>query len=337
MGGKMGKKAENNESYPITINLVIGVLAGFLIPVIQLFYLKLPWVPTVIFIICGIFILLLSFLSFIKIITIRTKYAKDENDPDASKTDSLLQLILMKFFDNRQRLFVITLLIATLTLSSIYTKLTEPTEKENVEAFLLSNNMKNNISTEYVSLNTDSLLEIGENNGGNYYSLDLIDITMSESLKVLYFDAGEYTFPNFNSQFIYSLDDLADLVLQPLSDANIDYEIYVKGRADIAGDGVFEKSLLENYKYQNIEYYPLSGKNKFSKKKQVWDLGDQYTNKDLPLLRAKFIQETLSAEPFKLKKPQILEGRVSPKETPLDRNVMIYLYIKWPDYFNTSG
>lgn len=137
-------------------------------------------------------------------------------------------------------------------------------------------------------------------------------------------------------------------VLAQIKEDTDEIHIYVKGYAD-KEDDFWERKLDSKFPYKEIEYYKANNylKNVYSinnanllkakiPSSKIIDAGN-YSNKDLPLLRAKFVFDNYFKdylkECLKIKsKGGILEGDVVESNSPDIRNTEIYVTVCASEY-----
>ncbi len=170
--------------------------------------------------------------------------------------------------------------------------------------------------------------ELVKGKKGKYFD---ITINQIKDKQVILFKKGCYTISDDDAEYKKALNNFGKGVVSYFDDKS-DYEIFVKGSADILGDNTFHDTIIPAYNYSKIEYFSgISDKGErslFSTEISTQAIPYIFNNSHLPNLRGKFIQEEFFETYDRLyKKPIILEGSVTLKEAAEDRNVNLFLYI----------
>ena len=113
-------------------------------------------------------------------------------------------------------------------------------------------------------------------------------------------------------------------------------DIFVKGSADITGDNdfraVIEDTSCQSESFLDIFIYPLVDKslNRYGRTPiaETTISKEYYINRDLPNLRARFVQCKLK-EAYVNLKPKILQGSVVPESGEKLRNVSLILFVPY--------
>ncbi len=165
---------------------------------------------------------------------------------------------------------------------------------------------------------------------GLYFKIELK--TPPIIVEKLQFNIEKYTISEFDKKFRKSVtkfkQDVEDITSE---NGNLDYEIFIQGKADADIGTQFEKPQVENYMFNSI--YVLrrnqSNNNQFTFNKKLFLLNNPYRNNDLPNLRGAFIKKVLNSPPngFPKSKLHVLNGDVVDEINPTERSVTIYLYI----------
>jgi len=120
-------------------------------------------------------------------------------------------------------------------------------------------------------------------------------------------------------------------VLRIIRNNKKEYEIFVRGSADLSNTD-FKKSLHKYYKFNSIKFLKHSDNNvQYEYTESEEKIYESYSNRNLPNLRAQFIVNQMNESDevtYPMTKLHILDGTVTQKYNPNDRNVRIYLYIK---------
>lgn len=158
---------------------------------------------------------------------------------------------------------------------------------------------------------------------GSYYEL----IVKGPAL----FPVGEYIIRGQDEAYSKPLDNFFDEIITILRRAHVQHRLFIKGSADRAGDQRFRRDFkIARYTYREIPYLPYDiQQEQFAQDTAIRHIPGQYTNRDLPDLRARYTQESLSSDTRQLEST-ILAGVVTPKlNEPLDRNITVLLYVRW--------
>lgn len=167
--------------------------------------------------------------------------------------------------------------------------------------------------------------ELVSGKNGKYY---IIDIKKAHKKNRIRFDAGQYTISAFESEYTNSISNFITDIISNIA-GKVEYDIFIKGSADIAGNTTFSNHLNPNYEYKAVHYYPqdYTNSDKFIPIIESQKIPNIYKNKHLPNLRAKFISEKLK-DAYDMDSI-ILDGNVSLKVDKRDRNVLLLLFVRW--------
>lgn len=168
--------------------------------------------------------------------------------------------------------------------------------------------------------------DLFEGQEGSYYTIDL---RSAADQKAWGFKLGEYTLDTFDRDFSRSISTLVRDIIKPL-EGKASYRLFVRGSADRDLDNDFHGKLVDGYNYSSVQYFPAIGPDQYRNAVHTRQIPRQFTNNDLPFLRAAFMQEKLSLQAYGLKAPDILEGVVVLKEDEASRNATVFLFIDWP-------
>jgi len=168
---------------------------------------------------------------------------------------------------------------------------------------------------------------------GYYWVIDIRDVKTGEILR---FKTGEYTIDDFDKKFRDSLAKFTGRILRELIPKNIEYRIFIKGSADILGHDTFQRKFESSYEFKKVDVY--QGVDRMAKyryryiQKYITDsITEPIRNGDLPNLRAKFMQLKLNEVYPELKGTTILDGDVEDRLGQEYRNVLILLFVDWPE------
>jgi hypothetical protein len=132
---------------------------------------------------------------------------------------------------------------------------------------------------------------IVEGKEGDYYFVDLKNAKTEE---ILLFKAGEYTIDGLDKKFSASITQFYNDVVQVTAKVRKP-EIFIKGSADASGNGSFKQRLIDvgcqSEDFLHIPVHRRIGGTLYQKEPTVESLQiEDYTNEELPNLRARFIQ-----------------------------------------------
>ena len=156
---------------------------------------------------------------------------------------------------------------------------------------------------------------------GRYYVVDLKNATSGVRY---FFPGGKYTLSAGDKEFRSSLNTFVADILSKF-DGKVRYDLYVRGNADVKP---YEGRLEPGFEFRQIKYVRSLGGDKYGVDMAQHDVGDTISNKDLPDLRAAFMQK-LIADAYPVKKPIILEGSVTAKTDDRDRNAELIMFVDW--------
>jgi hypothetical protein len=184
------------------------------------------------------------------------------------------------------------------------------------------------IETTYYQTNKIPESEIVEGKQGNYYFIDLKNVVTKE---VLFFKPGKYTIDSLDREFSQSITSFYREVWNTLQkDERI--EIFVLGSADVIGNESF-RGTVEDVDCQSEDFLATSvfpridtNSNRYSRSSESQLMSGEYKNRDLPNLRARFVQCKLK-EAYSDLNPKILQGSVSPEAGEHFRNVSLILFV----------
>ena len=147
------------------------------------------------------------------------------------------------------------------------------------------------------------------------------------------FKEGEYIIEDADEAYSKPLKDFIRKILDRLDKSHIDHKLYVKGSADLKGQGSFEGDFkIDRYTntYREIPYLLYDERQKqFTQETGMHRIPGKFKNSDLPDLRARFAQKVLEG---KMLTSRILQGDVTTNlDNPEDRHISFLLYVKWPD------
>jgi hypothetical protein len=193
--------------------------------------------------------------------------------------------------------------------------------------------LKTGMETDYVAIDRIPNHEIVKGRPGDYY---LINIKNSRTSDKIYFQAGEFTIPDLDENFVTSLRKFMTDVYGKVNN-KVACQLYAKGSADHKGQETFKKYLDSYYgdtlNFKEIEYLPKidRAETQFSPELTVQSIPTVFTNSDLPNLRGKFIQCKIARTYTDISPPIILEGSVNDKDGEAFRNAYLIMYVNWAD------
>jgi len=158
---------------------------------------------------------------------------------------------------------------------------------------------------------------------GNYYDVYLKGPSL--------FPIGEYIIRDAERDYRLPLQGYIAEIDDTLNASHVDHHLYIKGSADLTGQGSFRKSFeIDRWTFKSISYLKYNrAQEQFTNEVGTRTITGQYTNQDLPDLRARFTQEILKQYSLDA---SILEGTVTTSlDKPKDRNIIFLLYVKWTD------
>ncbi|MDT5271204.1 MAG: hypothetical protein QOH49_3390 [Acidobacteriota bacterium] len=166
--------------------------------------------------------------------------------------------------------------------------------------------------------------EVVKDKRGDYYYIDLKDA--DNNLLVL-FKEGEYRKDLFEREFFNSMSAFKADVLSQLREGKVDYELFVRGSADILGNDSPSLGQLIEGESINVTYLLRNPQDpdQYIQQSKTDTIFKNFRNKDLPNLRAKHIQLRLAALDLTA---TLLDGQVTKDVSEEDRNALILLY--WP-------
>jgi len=182
--------------------------------------------------------------------------------------------------------------------------------------------------TKYYKITRMREREIVLGKRGLYFAIDFIN---PEAKQILYFEESQYYIDIFDTKYQESLSEFDRDVMKTIRNGKKEYEVFVRGSADLTTTD-FRKKLNQRYQYNSISFLKRSDNHvqyDYAELQEI--IKENYSNKNLPNLRAKFIVNELNeSDPvnYPITKLHILDGTVTPKIDPKDRNVKIYLYLK---------
>lgn len=180
--------------------------------------------------------------------------------------------------------------------------------------------------TEYYNIKIHPNDEVIKDKKGKYFEIRLRDAKRKEEL---FFDLGKYRLDEFSEAFDLAMDAVKKDIIDIVSSGGVKYKVYIKGRADIVGD---RKQVIDNLVGREtitIQYLlknPIDPGNQWLPQTGSAEISKTYNNKQLPNLRAWYSKEKLDTLNIAA---DILDGEVTLRESPKDRQALILLY--WPD------
>jgi len=162
---------------------------------------------------------------------------------------------------------------------------------------------------------------------GFYFSLEIHEPYSKEQV---FFNCCEYTLDNItDKKFLYSFGKFCEDVLLITEMQKRDYEIFVRGSADIGTN--FTGTFNPRYIFERIEVLRKNKQlNQFEYDVVEKEVPKTFQNKHLPNLRANYIKILLSNMRYiEEEKVHILDGEEKFYYNPTERNVLMLLYINY--------
>jgi len=200
-----------------------------------------------------------------------------------------------------------------------------------IEIPIIKSKLRTTYETQYYEIQKQPNPELVKGLKGDYYIINLKNAVTNERIL---FKVGEYFIDDFNEQFITSLNKFMTEIYSKI-DSGVDCQIFVKGSADILGQGKFKRQIDKRYGtdqgFTKIEYYKgvSSSDYLFLSEFDTETIDNEYTNSNLPNLRGKFFQFKISQSYRDIKSPIILEGRVKREVDSTLRNTNLILFVNW--------
>jgi hypothetical protein len=193
----------------------------------------------------------------------------------------------------------------------------------------IAGELKAGKKTEFYEAEKIPSTEVVKGKKGDYYFIDLKDVKTKE---ILNFKPGKYTIDSFDRQFGKSINKFNREVWTIMKQDNR-ASIFLKGSADSTGDASF-RAPIENVGCQSDKFLAIAvhkevnrGSNIYAKELTTKPVeGKEYGNRDLPDLRARFMQCKLQETHSDLN-PKILQGNVAPEIGENLRNVSLILFV----------
>jgi hypothetical protein len=193
----------------------------------------------------------------------------------------------------------------------------------------LAGELKAGKKTKFYNVEKVPNAEVIKGKKGDYYFIDLKD---AQTKEILRFKPGKYTIDSFDRQFSKSITKFYGEIWEIIKQDNR-ASIFLKGSADIAGDTSF-RARIQDVKCQSDPFLAIvvhqevnKGSNIYTKEPTFQLVkGKEYGNRDLPDLRARFMQCKLQ-ETYTDLKPEILQGSVAPEVGEDLRNVSLILFV----------
>jgi hypothetical protein len=210
----------------------------------------------------------------------------------------------------------------------------EPAEHTPSIVIILQQNMDKGLDEARFTVERHGNAEVVRGSRGSYYRIDLKD---AEARRLVFFQAGKYLKDEFGEEFRTALAAFRNDVTAVLERGKVPYNIYVRGSADIVANSVPVIGELVDGKERTVYYYPTAGydTNQFLPRTREKIISLQFANRDLPFLRAAYMQDRLADVGFK---STVLQGGVTDRENDSDRNATMLLFVNWPsgDHLTTE-
>ncbi len=154
---------------------------------------------------------------------------------------------------------------------------------------------------------------------GQYYNIALRDPTNG---KAYHFASASYSRINDDRSFKQSLDRVISDI-RGAFDGKRDYQIYVQGKASAS---TYSGRLAPDFKYTTIKLLERDADGNYGPQLVERHYGPIISNKDLPNLRAAFLQDYVSKY-YKVARPIILDGKVAKSTDISNQAVALTLFV----------
>lgn len=229
----------------------------------------------------------------------------------------------------------IIFIILTLVLGVFLVTISDDRVKES-EVELEISDVKAKIKIEYISENqrieTQKIpnKQLVKSNIGEYYKINL---KLADSKKKVLFPTGEYFFDEQQKELINSINEFRKEIYGVI-EQNYETKLFVKGTADALGRDNFEGSIEAPYNkdrgFTDLKYFPNDPQNRmYTNQFESYHIEKKFDNKDLPNLRARFLQYIFSESDPDLPVPIILEGNVKDVIDDQERNAYLIMFVNW--------
>ena len=156
---------------------------------------------------------------------------------------------------------------------------------------------------------------------GHYYNINLKNPADGKGYK---FASASYSQVTPEAAFKATLDKVMANIKGAL-DGRRDYQLYVRGKASA---GRYNGKLAPGYEYTDMKVLEQpAGSSNYQDALVDRKYGPKITNDDLPNLRAAYLQEYI-AKNYEVKKPVILDGKVSKSKKASKQAVSVMLFVE---------
>ena len=172
--------------------------------------------------------------------------------------------------------------------------------------------------------------EIIKGKKGTYYRIDLNNAKYSELMK---FGLEEFEADQLTNYFASFTDAITTDINDALAKGGFEHEFFIRGSADRGNN----RPLGELNEVKRVDYFPKEG-NYYLSDPITKKIPINYTNVDLPYLRADYVKGVLTKQIMEIKKQKslsadikinLLEGRITPNLDENDRVVNVFLFVNW--------
>lgn len=182
----------------------------------------------------------------------------------------------------------------------------------------LKSNMFYGIENPSYTIQKHPADEVVQGKKGCYYIVDLKD---SEGNNPVLFNIKEYELNEMSARFRESVTEFRKNILEQFIRGNKSYDLFIHGSADRGRHTALGRLNEE----KQISYLPKIANNQFSLNVNSM-IVTEYTNNELPNLRASYLQNKLQSLGIK---STILEGSVTSEINNTERNATVYLFVNW--------
>jgi hypothetical protein len=156
---------------------------------------------------------------------------------------------------------------------------------------------------------------------GTYYTVEIKDL---ETSAPFLFGSARYTFPDGTLEFRRALTTFMSDIIAPLEGSK-PYQLYVRGRADRLN---YVGRLEPSHPYREIDILKVGPGQRYTAPAVSFKVDDVIRNRDLPNLRAAFLQSVIG-EAYPKAVPDILDGIIASRREDAQRNAELILFVGW--------
>ncbi|MCH9807919.1 MAG: hypothetical protein K0U74_09315 [Alphaproteobacteria bacterium] len=180
------------------------------------------------------------------------------------------------------------------------------------------------VATKYFDLKILPTDELVKDRKGSYYAVYLKDAEKSSRFT---FPGGRYVIDSFDTTFRRSLSAFVREVLAVI-DSGAEYDIYTRGGSS-ATPMARARTLVKGREYVRVVYLPEVVPGQYSgDATEIHDVPTDYSNDNLPFLRAAFLQDVVS-QIYPVKQPLVLHSKVAESSDSSTQFAEIVLFVKW--------